>query len=238
MPNKDSKFHIHRQPTETSCGATCLQAVYNFYGLDYDLETLIKEVPQLPAGGTLAVHLGRHALSHGFKAKIYTYNLEIFDPSWFHPKHIGEKELIAKLKKQKRVKKGEKFSQASDAYIDFFSKGGEMVMGDLSKDLILSYLDRKIPLLTGLSSTYLYQSSREYELNGHNITDDIKGHPEGHFVVIEKYDHAKDQVVIADPFGLNPYSPTLRYHITMPRLVTALLLGVLTYDANFLVVEP
>jgi hypothetical protein len=238
MPHSEKKLHIVRQPTETSCGATCLHAVFAYYGMEYNLEQLIHEVPQLPAGGTLAVHLGRHALAHGFKAKIYTYNLEMFDPTWFYPKLIGSKRLIGKLKKQKMAKSAKRVSQASDAYIDFLEKGGKIFMEDLSKDLILHFLDKQIPILTGLSSTYLYRYSREYEVNGKEIPDDIRGIPEGHFVVIEKYDHEKELVSIADPYSLNPYSPTLRYHITMPRLLTALLLGVLTYDANFLVVEP
>jgi len=34
-------------------------------------------------GGTLAVNLANHALRRGYRALIVTYNLTVFDPSWF-----------------------------------------------------------------------------------------------------------------------------------------------------------
>ena len=32
---------------------------------------------------TLAVLLGCHALRRGYEATIYTFNLQVFDPTWF-----------------------------------------------------------------------------------------------------------------------------------------------------------
>lgn len=44
------------------------------------------ETPELEDGGTLAVLLGTQAIRRGYHAKIFTYNLRVFDPSWFaHP---------------------------------------------------------------------------------------------------------------------------------------------------------
>lgn len=79
-------FDIQSQPDEVTCGPTCLHALYQYYGEDISLKQVIREVKQLKAGGTLAVMLGNHALQRGYKAYIYTYNLNVFDPSWFkHP---------------------------------------------------------------------------------------------------------------------------------------------------------
>ncbi|MCB1136484.1 MAG: hypothetical protein KDK78_09465 [Chlamydiia bacterium] len=239
MKPTKGEVHINRQPTETSCGPTCLHALYSYYGRDVSIESIMDEVDWLPTGGTLAVHLGIHALREGFRAKIYSYNIMLFDPTWFRPERLSSKELIAKLEQQRDAKKADaRFRSAIDAYIQFITDGGEVMMEDLSPDLLRRYLQKKTPLLTGLSSTYLYQAPREFVAEGRQWADDVHGTPEGHFVIIEKYNHRTRHVTIADPFATNPYSPNLRYTVSLSRLVTAILLGVLTYDANFLVVEP
>jgi len=86
---------IQPQPDETTCGPTCLQAVYRYYDDDLPLEQVIEEHRQLREGGTLAVFLACHALRRGYKATIYTYNLEVFDPSWFVPEPKDLRERLA-----------------------------------------------------------------------------------------------------------------------------------------------
>jgi len=74
------------QPTEVSCGPTCLQAIYDYYNEEVLLRQIIEEIPAFePGGGTLAVQLACHALKKGYRATIYTYNLLMFDPIWFRP---------------------------------------------------------------------------------------------------------------------------------------------------------
>src|SRR4051812_20780193 len=111
---KTLDFRILPQPTETTCGPTCLQAVYQYYGDQMSLTKLIDEIPYLEEGGTLAVMLGNHALKRGYKAKIYTYNLHMFDPTWFlHP----ETDLKRYIAAQKKAKRNKKLRMASDVYI-------------------------------------------------------------------------------------------------------------------------
>ena len=71
------------QPDDTTCGPTCLDAIYRYFGDPLPLEQVIAEVPHLKEGGTLAVWLACHALHRGYSAKIFTYNLQMFDPTWF-----------------------------------------------------------------------------------------------------------------------------------------------------------
>jgi hypothetical protein len=58
------------QPDYTTCGPTCLQAVYEYYGDSLPLEQVIAEIDPLPGGGTLAVSLACHALERGYTATI------------------------------------------------------------------------------------------------------------------------------------------------------------------------
>jgi hypothetical protein len=103
------------------------------------------------------------------------------------------------------------------------------------------YLLRKIltsgkPIICGLSSTYLYNSKREY---GDNCDyDDIRGLPSGHFVVIYGYDSKRRKVYIADPLLPNPINNSQLYSVSMSHLICSILLGVLTYDAKLLIIEP
>src|ERR1700741_1240107 len=135
-------FDILSQPDEVTCGPTCLQALYRYYNDDIPLKDVIRDVKKLRTGGTLAVMLGNHALKRGYKAHIYTYNLNIFDPSWF--KHSSKK-VVQFLKEQMEFKyKRRKLQVASQAYIKFLEAGGEVRYAELDPDLIKGYLKRSV----------------------------------------------------------------------------------------------
>jgi hypothetical protein len=227
-------FDIKAQPDEVTCGPTCLQALYHYYGDHVSLKAVTRDVKQLKNGGTLAVMLGNHALKRGYKAHIYTYNLHVFDPSWFgqsSAKMIGYLEEQMKFKRKRR-----KLLVASTAYIKFIESGGEVHYGELDSHLIKSYLKRGVPILTGLSATYLYGTPRE--IPQFDIYDSIKGEPAGHFVVITGYDEEKNCVYLADPMEPNPLGKGLVYSVDFVRLINSIMLGIVTYDANLLMIEP
>jgi hypothetical protein len=224
------------QPDDTSCGPTCLHAVYRYYDEAIPLSQIIDEVPELKEGGTLAVYLACHALNRGYRATITTYNLQIFDPTW---STASQEELIEKLEKQPIYKKGiPGFEVATEAYLHFLKLGGQLRFEVLTAGLIRKYLKRSIPLLTGLSATYLYDSSRELFDGKNLVNDDIRGETQGHFVVVAGYDMHERSVLVADPFKPNPLAFGQYYHVNISRLICAIMLGVLTYDGDILAVEP
>ena len=219
------------QPDDTVCGPTCLHAVYRFFGLELPLAQVIAEIPPLPEGGTLAVFLGCHALAQGFRTTIYTNNLQTFDPTWFKP----NVDLSAKLRAQMQVKSDPKLHIASAAYLEFLQLGGKIRMRSLSLELLRGLLDRGIPILAGLSATYLYDCPRELP---DGTLDDIAGTPAGHFAIIRGYDADREHVLIADPLPDNPQFEKPYYSVELGRLLAAVHLGIVTYDANLLVIEP
>ncbi len=224
---------ISPQPDDFTCGPTCLQAVYGYYGENLPLRKVILEVRSLEEGGTLAVLLGCHALRRGYRATIFTYNLHIFDPTWFADKGT---DLRARLEQQRRAKRGPKLRAETDAYIDFLEHGGDMRYEDLTPALIRRFLNRSVPILTGLSATYLYRSAREH--GPESEPDDIRGKPVGHFVVLAGYDPDEREVLVADPLMPNPVSKSHTYRVGIDRLIGSILLGIVTSDANLLVIEP
>lgn len=233
------KIDIHTQPDDETCGPTSLHAVYSYYKDFIQLSTVIKEVKRSNSGGTLAPLLANHALLRGYQAHIYAYNLDVFDPSWFKPRKLKKNQLVAKLAKQVEVNKSPRVVESSNAYQTFLNLGGELHFRDLTVGLLKHYFDANVPILTGLSATYLYQSCRERELpSGALEYDDLNGEPCGHFVVLSGYDEKKRHIVVADPHRENPLSHDNYYKVSVSRLINAIMLGVLTNDANLLILLP
>lgn len=221
------------QPDDTTCGPTCLHAVYRYYRDDISLDQVIREVCHLETGGTLGVYLAHHALQRGYQTTIYTYNLQIFDPTWFeYPPQKIQNKLEESLPFCKDPKQGE----TVQAYIDYIKMGGEIRFEDLTPMLIRNFLNRNIPILTGLLSTFLYRSPREIWVNHEQKFDDIRGEPTGHFVVLAGYDKKVQKVLVADPYKQNPYSSNHKYEVNIHRLIGAIMLGIITYDANLLII--
>ena len=110
-------------------------------------------------------------------------------------------------------------------------------MKDLTRGLIRQYLNRSIPMVTGLSSTFLYRAKREVGPDCN--PDDVHGLPTGHFVVLCGYDRDTKMVRVADPYLPNPIAPSDNYYVVdVDRVVCAILLGALTYDANLMIFTP
>jgi hypothetical protein len=220
---------IRRQPDETTCGPTCLDAIYRYYGDRFPLETILAETGRLSDGGTLAVYLACHALSRGYRATLYTYDVQVFDPSWFGEPGVSMSE---RLRQQMALKDSARLRVATEAYLDFLDRGGIVRLEDLTAALLRRYLDRATPILAGLSATYLYRTPRETR----TAYDDLRGVATGHFVVLCGYDPDQHEVRVADPSLDNPFSEQ-HYSVPIHRLIGAVYLGVVTGDANLLVLE-
>lgn len=226
------ELEILSQPDDSTCGPTCLHAVYRFLGDWIPLRQIISEIEPLETGGTLAVHLGCHALRRGYTATIFTYNLHLFDPTWF----TGKVDLADRLRRQAEAKHERKLRGATKAYLEYLSLGGVIRFEELRPALLRRFLKRQVPVLTGLSSTYLYGCSRE--VGEHELhEDDVRGVPTGHFVVLCGYDRETRKVLVADPHQDNPLFGSHYYEVSVNRALGAILLGVITYDANLLILE-
>jgi hypothetical protein len=228
------RFQIAAQPDEVTCGPTCLHGIYRYFGDDISLEEVIGGVDMLTVGGggTLDVFLANHALGRGYRVTLFTYNLHLFDPTWAL---LPVPDMILRLRAQSEAKADAKLRVASAGYVRFLELGGKLRFEDLRPALIRRFLGRGTPIMTGLSATYLYRARREIPED--STPDDVRGVPAGHFVVLSGYDRATKLVDVADPYEWNPISGQRYYSVDLHRLVGAVLLGSLTYDANLLVIE-
>ncbi|HEX6558011.1 MAG TPA: hypothetical protein VF021_01070 [Longimicrobiales bacterium] len=247
-PVKDDRVHDGRaanqlaverilQPDELTCGPTCLRKVYAFYGDATSLDQVIGSLDRNEDGGTLAVFLGIAALEKSYRARIYSYDLRIFDPTWFG---LPAENLVEKIFARFPYLSDEKRLRAAGAYIRFLEMGGELAFDELRPALLKSIIDRGHPVLAGLSATYLYRFPRERwdaAADGH-VADDVRGEPTGHFVVISGYEQWGRKLHVVDPSEHVPSSADGRVVVDSDRLINAILLGDVTYDAVLLEVWP
>lgn len=232
MQSSDLPFSIQAQPTETSCGPTCLHAVYAHFGIEYSLERLIREVPEHADGGTSSVMLAQHAVSQGLQASIYSYNVKVFDPTW---ENATSQQIAIKLTQRSERTHSVKARANLQAYVNFINSGGTIRFDELTSELLCRILDRGTPMIAGLSSTYLYRNCR---IDKDGKDSDIYGEPEGHFVVIADWHPEEQEFVVADPYQKNPMAQGRTYKVGSHRLINSILLGIVTYDANLLVIQP
>src|SRR5438046_3379395 len=121
------------QPDETTCGPTCLHAIYAYWGDDGPLAGVVSRMWRLQHGGTFAVFLGCDALRKGYRATIYTYNLTVFDPTWFNRRGVN---IAERLLRQRDVKVDYRLQYATEGYLEFLNLGGRLRFADLSQHLI------------------------------------------------------------------------------------------------------
>jgi hypothetical protein len=226
-------FVVEPQPDDVTCGPACLHGIYRFYGDTVSLASVIADTRMLDRGGTLDVFLANHALARGYDVTLFTYNLDLFDPTWFG---MPNDEIRVRLKAQAKQKQWRRIQSATRGYDEFLRLGGKLKLRDLEPSLLRKFLNRGTPLITGLSATYLYRAPRE--VSETNVDDDIGGEPVGHFVVLTGYRRDTREILIADPMASNPLVRSRYYAVNVQRLIGAILLGIMTYDANLLVIEP
>jgi hypothetical protein len=221
------------QPDDVTCGPTCLLKVYRYFGLDLPLDTVLGEIDRNEDGGTLAVFLGLAALRRGFEAKLYSYDLRIFDPTW---RRLESAELAEKLRLRIPHLARTKARRSATAYLDFLDLGGHLEFEELTPSLLKRILNRNNPVLAGLSATHLYGFSRERHdpVTHQLVDDDVGGDPIGHFVVITGYEHWGRRFVVRDPSAHVPTTQDGRLVVDAQKLINSILLGDLTYDAVLL----
>jgi hypothetical protein len=225
------------QPDDVTCGPTCLRKVYDFFGLEVPLDEVLCELDRNEDGGTMAVFLGISAIGRGFRARIYSYDLRIFDPTWAS---LPLETLREKISLRVPHLRHAQTVRAAEAYLRFLDLGGDIRFDEITPGLLKEILDRNHPILAGLSATHLYKMSRERHVPDTDslVDDDIAGDPTGHFVVIVGYEHWGRLFSVRDPSAHVPLSDDGRQVVDAYRLINSILLGDLTYDAVLLELWP
>ena len=218
------------QPDDLTCGPTALLQMYRYYGENRRLEEVIRDTPRNPDGGTLAVYLALSALVEGWTPTLFSFNLDVFDPTW---EDLPPEALVAKLEARQAEVEGARLHRVVGAYAELLRRGGRVRLVDLDRRLLVGLLVTGHPILAGLSATWLYRTARELA----EEEDDVAGWPVGHFVVISGYQPADDRFLVVDPSRHIPAGRSGVYPVPSERLMGSILLGDVTFDGVLLVLD-
>ncbi|MGE0709850.1 MAG: cysteine peptidase family C39 domain-containing protein [Planctomycetota bacterium] len=221
------------QPDDVTCGPTCLLQVLRFYGDQVPFDRLLALTSQNPDGGTLAVYLALTARQLGYATRIHSFNLRVFDPTWAA---LEPPALAAKLRARAKATSDAKVWAACRAHADLIDTGGQVALVELTPDLMIDILERGHPVLCGLNATYLYRQARERPND--NEEDDVAGEPVGHFLVVCGHRDGGAHFTVRDPAKHVPYSKDGTYDVEAPRLINAIHLGIVSFDAVLLELWP
>lgn len=223
-------FEVPRvKQSKEECASASLLQVLKFYGdTKTSLEDIIDFCGEHFKSRDWDYLLGCFALDNNYSARVHSRSLSIFDSTWYD---LDKNSLIQKLKKQQEhIKKLEKViygykklgSEVISA-IRFLEHDGEIDFSSISKDTIVSYLNRKVPVIATFTAQLVYKLTKESEEG----CDDIGGEPWKHTLVINGF--KKGRFYVTDPadFQSNP-----RYSINSDTLIDA----IIRYDSNLLVI--
>jgi hypothetical protein len=222
------------------CGPYALTQIFNYYRYQITPEEVISQNARYFKNGSLDGYLGALAIEKGFQAILMPFNINIYDPSW---KDLPSSLLSRKLQKLKKTK-DQYWQESINSHLFFLNHGGQIKFPELTPDLIYQYLKKKIPLLTSLCITALYQEpktiaqidprTRKLKLKH----DEFTGNLIGHFCVVHGVDLKKQEIYISDPWHLIPqhFSKTRNYKVSFSRFLTSLLYGTYTRDASLIAI--
>lgn len=219
------------QPDDLTCGPTALLQVYRYHGLRLSLAEVIGATRRNPDGGTLAVYLALSALEAGWHPTLYTFDLDVVDPTW---EGLPAEEMARRLEARVEEVGGERLRRILRVYAELVRRGGEVRIVDLDRRLLVELLVAGHPVVAGLSATWLYRTPRELA----EEPDDVAGWPVGHFVVVSGYEPEGDRFLVVDPSRDIPISGTGVYAVRSERLMASILLSDTTDDAVLLVLDP
>lgn len=224
-------FEIPRvEQKEDECASAALLQVLKYFGdAKTSLEDIINYCGEHFRFRDWDYLLGCFAISKGYYVCIHSRSLSIFDPTWFD---VDKTSLIEKLRKEskyfKEIKEEfpgyKKLHLEVESAISFIKKGGAINFSSFSKDLILSYLTKKIPVIATFTAQLVYKILRESD----DGCDDIKGEPWKHTLVIDGFKN--DRFYVTDPAD---FQDKPKYSINSNTLVDA----IVRYDSNLLIVS-
>lgn len=215
-----------KQPEE-ECAPTALAQVLKYYGTEPNLEEIIHSSKSVFKGREWDYMLGNYAISKGFNVKIHTRSLSIFDSTWFDLKKdalllkLGEIISHYTLMEKKFIGYNKLLLEAHSA-TKFLKSGGIIDFSAFSKELIIDYLKKDIPVIATFTAQLLYKTKKEYK----DEDNDTKGEPWKHTIVISGFLKNKFKIVDSAEF-----QPNGKYLVNINVFLDACI----RYDSNLLV---
>ncbi len=233
--NISYKVPLIKQGVQECAQASAAQII-SYYGLNKSLEEIKQEVPVYIDSdgrkyGTSLGHIATYFQKLGFKTKLHSSDIIIFDRSW---QEINSEELAKKLSERTPFIKHGIYDEATikvivDGYSQYLASGGQISLPLVDTAYILKYLQQG-PLYMVVSYNSL-NNCPKYDFSGDPIQDDIKGIPTTHAIVISGYQDGQFEIVDPD-FEFGGYRK-----ISESQLLAAFYLAQTDMDSLFISFE-
>jgi len=184
--------NIQQKVGSSTCGPNCLLNVYQSLGIKTDLKKILKELNITSEDPTYVPQLARHLNDSKLITCIVSSDSGSVSPTW---ENKSSTEIIEGLKKWIIHNNKDNWLIENILLLFYLQEGGLLKVVDLSTDIIDDYLNKGYVIISCVDASWLWQKRK---IKGTTEYDDIKGHKEGHFVVI--YGKEEDNYLISDPF--------------------------------------
>lgn len=173
--------------------------IYSYFGIKVPLEKLLDDLKIDKYTGTFTAQLGLHAKNSGLQTLILCSNPYYVSPAWSKLdnqtiyKKIGGW-LAFELQGKNKIRKN-KFKKGTRFILAYIKNGGKIKIIDLTTRLIDGYLDQGYLMTGAIEESWLWEKRK---IPKTAEFDDIKGIPQGHFVVL--YGHDAENYFVSDPY--------------------------------------
>lgn len=226
------RLNILPQINHQLSGAETLRGIYAYYGEDISMDDLVVSTTRFSNRRLRPLALAIDALERGYAVTVHCCDTRIFDLSWMG---LVSSELKEKLEYHKSKADSVHLTQTFDAYIQILEKGGTIDLSEINRAVIRKAVELKAPIIAAVSATHLFHSKREYlDSKDRPVLDDAKGKTAGHLVAVTAW--VGKEITLHDPYLANPITGKAKYKVYISRLMRSILLGVLSYDAQMVVI--
>jgi hypothetical protein len=199
-----------------TCGPSCLLNIYQHFGRKTSLATILKELGVKNDESTHLPQLARHLNRNRLKTVILSSCAHNISPNWATK---NKKEVIELLKKWVTHNSKDKWLADALHLLFYLQEGGEVKLVDLTTKVIDGHLAKSDVVLSCLEESWLWGKRK---ISGTAKFDNIRGHTEGHFVVV--YDRRGSDYLVSDPFPTGLKGKEGLYAVDKEKLLVSTLI--------------
>jgi len=208
-----------------NCGPVCLLNVYNHFKIKTSLEKIMTELNVTEENPTHLPQLARHLANNKLKTLFISSNPHTVSPNW---KGKNKDAIIPMLKEWILLNYNHEWQRAALFLLFYLQEGGEILITDMTTEIIDKYLALGYIIVTCLEQSWLWDKRK---ILGKQEYDDVKGNARGHFVII--YGEENNKYLVSDPFPTRLKEREGIYSVSKDTM----LVSTLTWGAQILAIK-
>lgn len=216
MPKTNKNFPHNQQAVDLyTCGPSCLQNIYEHYGINKTLSTILQELGVNEKESTHTPQLAKYLKQNDFETIILSSCPDNFSPDWgSKPKD----EVIELMKQWVTHNTGDIWLKDTLYLLFYLQDGGELKQVDLSTKIIDQYIDNDYLVLACVDETWIWGKRKISDVAQY---DSVKGHVQGHYVVI--YGQDGNDYLISDPYPTGLLGKEGLYRVNKDKMLVSIL---------------